>query len=706
MFDKIIWKSYINKLRRSQKFLDLALTKTLICGGVSLFIGMSACQKKSDTVISASNQVTPSPTSMPIIDATGNAKDLPFCQTNGTNSTPCFVVRDQYYYNTEYGGRNGPQVTTNMTAANGIGKVNLTDGWYSDGIAVTFSDTNLKDSNIRSGVTIFGITGTYSTSAANSCASANGTITPPCVLARDTYLYTTDHNGRANLCTIPTTGTNPTDGTSNSVDCFVSTNMTLFLSANGQGKPSSCTTEGLQTNLCLLDQNKYNYSTSFGGRSQNCIQDASANDIGTTPNASPCWLNITSGTLMVSQASGTPQGCSIPGLFSTIPCSTPNGKSTYLYRTPYGGRSASCINDANGNCWVAQNSFTDLDPNLVKTNIVSGVNIFGVIGSFKGIGVWNSGAGRMASTQPITLTDESITYAGNVNPTMSQLPDGYHEVPLTTLDDEGTDPFSVIQRNIYPVDRTGWGTIQCGLDSTDINNLGANNSIKARIADCGLIFGTGATWDGSQQGNAGQTTWQLVTRVYNATTANVSEVWLDKGTGMLWSSLVSRSINWCQASGNSNASNVTDSTAKESDPSGICTTATYQDQTNAYSACYEDTGFTNSKVGWEGASAKGNFNKTQSTTTPAVRWRIPTILDYEIAEYDGIRMVLPDMGGNLALSDIETEWTGTTHANWTGSSYNYSSAWTFNSRSGAHALSTRSTSSNVGVRCIGRANLN
>jgi hypothetical protein len=170
------------------------------------------------------------------------------------------------------------------------------------------------------------------------------------------------------------------------------------------------------------------------------------------------------------------------------------------------------------------------------------------------------------------------------------------------------------------------------------------------------------------------------------------EVWRDERTMMLWSSLVSEGINWCKASGSSNSANVSlNNRYKENDPSDICDDSANQNQgagVPVISACLEDLGFTSvdSDINING---KADMNLT---STPKIHWRMPTFYDYEVAEFNGIRFVLPDMGTQRTVPLVE--WTATVN------SANRAEAWGINSMDGAHRTINRSDL--AGVRCIGR----
>jgi hypothetical protein len=125
------------------------------------------------------------------------------------------------------------------------------------------------------------------------------------------------------------------------------------------------------------------------------------------------------------------------------------------------------------------------------------------------------------------------------------------------------------------------------------------------------------------------------------------------------------------------------------DPNGICDVGANQNQTTALSACFEGTGFSTVDAAID-PLGKAGMALAGTVASPAIAWRIPTFYDYEIADYQGIRFVLPDIGVN----GVGEEWTGTV------SSINSALAWTYSSTLGNHMQ--RARSGNYSVRCVGR----
>ena len=177
------------------------------------------------------------------------------------------------------------------------------------------------------------------------------------------------------------------------------------------------------------------------------------------------------------------------------------------------------------------------------------------------------------------------------------------------------------------------------------------------------------------------------------------EVWQDQRTGLVWSSQVSTSANWCTAAGN----------AQSNDPWGYCDNATVSGGNNgtvyqphypsAESYCAE-TGTIPAQTaeatggvvtnGWSGTyvAAKGGMGANSATIK--VQWRLPTIHDYEQAEVDGVRLIMPDMN---AFSN-GYEWSASLDSN------HRQNAWMFHGYDGL--VSNFNRLATYAVRCVGR----
>jgi len=101
-------------------------------------------------------------------------------------------------------------------------------------------------------------------------------------------------------------------------------------------------------------------------------------------------------------------------------------------------------------------------------------------------------------------------------------------------------------------------------------------------------------------------------------------------------------------------------------------------------------------------AAKGGMGLQGSATSPSVLWRLPTIYDYKIADANGIRMVLPDMGNAGGFRPVVDASTGGINYEWSASVYSSMRgfAWIFYGYRGGVESHARSLA--YVVRCVGR----
>lgn len=614
-------------------------------------------------------------------------KEIINCVVNGFNSEVCKLSANKYFYSAKDGGR-GPERLTDIEIR-GKSSDLIPVGWYPGGTHLNFSDSNLVAGNIKKDVNLFGIVGTLDISRLDACDIGNYPITfgaSGCTLSKDLYIYDVLFGGRFNLCSL-------TNSTILQNGCWVDSAAKIYTSPVMKTVSPQCS-NSMENSLtpiptggmCWARPSLFVYDSAYGGRSTLCKTDESKNSVS-------CWaeqINSVSKGFVTSNLfsnwcswnSQTNSDCRVR-INSSNPDDTSsvvNKTAGYVYLQKYGGRDALCLKDNNGLCWLTVEK-NILEPNLQPSVIKAGVTIFGIKGKFRGEGSWKSGAHRDSYAYPLAISDETFVYSG-IGDKDAGLSDGYREVPMATLDNDGT-----YAAEITGVDRSGWGDASCGVGAKDAN--GNSWTTRSRISDCANVFGFNAVWDGTSRGNAGQSKWKLVSRRGQNVGNKGREVWLDENTGLLWSSLVSTNTNWCKASGNNN---ITGNIAQENDPNDYCDNSLYQNTSgNAVSACYEGTGFTELDPAEE---AKSGLSKQ---STPTVGWRLPSLYDYEVAEYNGIRFVLPDMGKALAGNSSLFEWTATINNS------NKAEAWTFSTKLGNHKFINRGMT--AGVRCIGRTNI-
>ncbi|MGZ3770235.1 MAG: hypothetical protein ACXVCP_11310 [Bdellovibrio sp.] len=661
-----------------------------------------------------------------------SSSDLPECTDNTPISTACKV------------STNGKVITSTLGSAvtswsNGSSSTTVTGtiptGFYSSQ-SVSFQDNDLVASNIVSGANIFGVAGTASSGALPNCSS-NGLQSSACTATSSSY-----------WTTVLGTNITPAAGT-------LSTTVPAGYYTGAQTVTMS--------DADLIATNILSGVNIFGVAGSAVAAYGACND--NALNAGQCstsLLRYVTGTLGGNVTSWS-NGSGTTVVSGTIP------------QGFYGG-----------------NSIQFTEANLLSSNIKNGVSIFGVTGNYTGGGIalasnanrdpaaiaWPFWEGQTTSLQ-LSVSAEVTTYKAANLPTTGGY--NYRDIPDQDKDDDGYTGLNVVYALRPQV------------------NCGTSGSIDARIADCATQNPTRSTWDGSTASNSGYGMWKLVTRK----SAN-KEVWRDERTKLIWSSLVGTSVNWCQASGNTQNAPVTFykayNTAMGTPLTGngtilnvsggsssigetitvIFTSATTFNVTGGGGGCNDAggaaitagglTGTAGSTVTYgkanfcsftlkQGATnfAAGDTFQIKSTTaasyscapgaaaglqpaspisycaengslnappgdtwgsgpymdakggmgkdvTDSVRWRLPTKNDYTLAENNGIRFVMPDMGApgtERAINDGSpgpTNWT-----EWAASviSYYREYSWHFNTDYGNLTYDYR-YSTWLDVRCVGR----
>ena len=212
--------------------------------------------------------------------------------------------------------------------------------------------------------------------------------------------------------------------------------------------------------------------------------------------------------------------------------------------------------------------------------------------------------------------------------------------PDIRFDDDGRDGKNVSSRT----DLTR-PSVECGLIAAE--------TLAQKITDCATKNPLMATWDGKDHGNAGESTWNLVSLV--DTELGKAEIWYDQRTQMIWSDIVAKEVNWCQAAG---------SDLPPSDNVGI-----------------------NCLALSKGQNLCGDLNLAE---LPKVSWRLPTRNDFLQGDLDGLRFVLNNANTST--------WTATVSADATART----KAWTYNMSSGN--LMAEEMNLLRPFRCIGTAN--
>jgi hypothetical protein len=606
------------------------------------------------------------------------------CSDNSLNASQCSTALGRYVTGT---------LGNAVSGAAGSLTVTIPTGFQNGTKIVSVNDADLVAANIRNGTNIFGVSG-LTNEAFSGCTDDNLNVSQ-CSTVAGRYVTATAPagvNGTAGslTATIPTGYQDGTKAVSINDADLVATNIRNTINIFGVSGSineafAACSDDVSNASQCSTAASRYVTSTLGGavnGADGNLVVAITTGFYDGTISASVSdtdlvAANIRSGVNLFG-VNGTYNalyaGCTDNSLNNSA-CTTATNR--YVTGTSGGNVSLTASTSATIPAgYYSSKTCSVGDADLVAGNIRYGVTILGVTGTYGPSDVYST-MYRSPSQTPKSLYTETVSEAGSAYPNSAT---GYRAVPKSTTDNDG-------YYNLTKVNRTGWTGITCGLSGTT----------AARIADCAATLGAETTWDGVTKGNAAQGVWKLVTRFGNEVnpgTANVRgrEVWQDQRTGLLWSSRVTSSTNWCKASGHNF---ITNNPAAEDDPNNYCDNAANQNTgtgpaTKAISFCYEDGN--NYFRGTDNISSSGDLGGKGGLgwgTTPFVAWRLPTHADYFEADKNGIRFVLPD---NTDLNDYE--WTASMYGSTT------TGAILFNSQYGGIEVIDRNLT--AAVRCVGR----
>lgn len=585
----------------------------------------------------------------------------------GLNTKECLARAGHFLYEGAMGGRTSTvssQVIELKTLSTPI-----PSGWIdSNSVKAKLSGIeNLKSENIRSGVTILGITGSFMTLTPSVCVDgALSSTSSSCVVPKGAFV----RQSPLGLC--------PVNATSAlSTACLVNTTNPYFLKDESIFAPL-CSSFGEAGSACTLPvAGGFVYSEVYGGRGTLCSDEENIDAGGKTIKA--CWLDAAGANKRIVDEM---KACRSNEPLSSS-CFAP--LESYVYDKPFGGRDLDCdletaVND--GNCYINFENIVDIDPrfntSVFASRIVKGKNILGVAGGFTTIGGWLSGMHRDRDQTPIEVQKENL---------ISSLGSGYRIGDRINYyyDTEGEPSFDENGGTsvVNSVDRTKILDQTCGYGKTGSGDSLDGQSVFLRIKDCKEKLKLNAVWDGGSQGNASQSKWEMVLRKKDG-----FELWRNNQTGLIWSSRVAVGTNWCVASGSSGAAQIDGSLREDvlgSDANEPC-------RANLESVC---AGFDLDQAG--GYNVVHIAAQMNSVAMPAsqIKWRIPTLEDYELGEFHGLRFVMPDMG--LLQNDASAfDWTGSVVEG------NLGRGWVYNLKDGRYSSFPRSnTSPQVGVRCIG-----
>ncbi len=313
---------------------------------------------------------------------------------------------------------------------------------------------------------------------------------------------------------------------------------------------------------------------------------------------------------------------------------------------------------------------------VCSSTVFNGVSGSADCGAFQGN--MTSFAFHDQGSAQLNLTEEHATPIGSV-------PIGQREIPNVASDDFGHADYATV--GIVTRSNAEWNA---GSNRVVCGKLGT--TVEAKILDCDTRhsvdirpdFDASAddgkiSWDGRVQGNASEGSWTLIT-VYSPSLAEAaicdascSEVWRDDRTGLVWSDKIGGTsvadhageFTWCEATGNTeNAGSIdctpgaeagfnewTDGSTYEgislcAETSAALNSMTYPPLTPDGTGATTDTGGLDAwdDTGTAVLDAKGGMKLSSS---PAVRWRLPTIHDQaQSIIVNGGQYVLPNFRQN------------------------------------------------------------
>ena len=351
--------------------------------------------------------------------------------------------------------------------------------------------------------------------------------------------------------------------------------------------------------------------------------------------------------------------------------------------------------------YATSTTLTTVDTDLAASNIKSGTDIFGITGTAvvlsgtatdpatasdvaSGKEYWDSTGAKQTGTGGANLGAPLYSMAYRKD-TSIVVPSSSTTRGVATVLEESVnatafqDYHKLVPDPKFDTDGASSGTYQLATiaGGRPSQICGTSGTIAERISDCSSKNGVAAFYDGKNYGQSGEGDWKLVTR-----TENGYEVWRDERTKLIWSDRLATTYNWYRAAGYASTDSTTSNTGgydarpgvgvQPNPPVSVCVDASLIPTLSGYQS------FTTPS---ENDERKGNLNY------PAVTWRLPTIWDWKLAEANGLRQVLP----NLGMWFWSATGSGAINAPWMS----------FPSDGGIQYWANRNNSSQISVRCIG-----
>lgn len=544
-----------------------------------------------------------------IKQATTSGSSLKLCTENSVTTDPCLVDSAGVIVSNSFGS----DITTwsNDSGSTTV-SAPIPNGFYANH-NVEFTDANLLATNIVNGVTVFGVTGI-----------ANGPYT-------------------------------------------------------------LCTDNALNSSQCSTTTNRYVYSSEYGGRSDNCSSGA---------NASACWTNATN--RYVTSVSGNDVSGSNGSLSATIPDGYYTGKTCSMSDSnllasniksgvSIFGTTGSFI----GSFLTGSNASRDpgsASPLLTNASTSSQISNIAETTTYSGADLPSSGSLNYRDVPDQNTDDDGVlglscryasrpqTSCGKTQNTITaRIEDCAAKNPTTSTWDgavkcnRGQGQWKLVVREseleeVWQDQRTGllWSSIDWNSNATGWCQASGNTQ-EAPISLVG-VHGSASVGNGSIgsfSSGAAAVDDEIFVSFTSATTFNVTGsgpcissgsitaggLTTTPGSTVTWSSPGVCSFTITQGTTNfasGDRFNISSVSANKSCAPGA---ASGLQPTNPVSLCAElpslNPGTLENWTTGTYLAAKGFLGKS---STPSVRWRLPTIEDYKLADINGIRFVMPDMG--------------------------------------------------------------
>ena len=345
----------------------------------------------------------------------------------------------------------------------GTSNQTITSGKYLTGVQTIKGDSNLVAGNIKSGISIFGVTGSYS-GAGLSLTSA--TITPS-----ESVQTATPGTGYDGLSSV-TVNAIPSDYIGSAITTRSSSDVSISGASISvpAGYYSTAVSKSVSTGSASTPASTITANPTITVSTSGLITASVTSSKSITPTVSTGYVSTgTAGT--VSVTGSKTQQLSVKAAATYIPTTSNQTISSGVYLTG--------TQTING------------DANLVASNIKSGISIFGVTGTY-------SGAGINLQNTTITPTESIQT----INP------------------DSGYDGFSQITVNAIPSQYKNTSDANASAANILYNKIAYNSTgkVTGTMANNGTLNGTITSQGGTYIIPAGYTAGGTVTASFTATT--------------------------------------------------------------------------------------------------------------------------------------------------------------------------------------------